>query len=102
MTEEWLDSGPADAGKLPQALAVVELHDPPADKDVSAHLAYLRSLRDRGVLVMAGPYQGRGEAGPAGMIVLAVSEAEARRIAAADPLVRAGARYVVRRWTRTH
>jgi flavin reductase (DIM6/NTAB) family NADH-FMN oxidoreductase RutF/uncharacterized protein YciI len=85
-----------------QALSVVELYDPPGGDDINAHLAYLRSLRDRGVLVMAGPYQGRDETGPAGMIVLAVSETEARRIAAADPLVKAGARYVVRRWMRTH
>jgi flavin reductase (DIM6/NTAB) family NADH-FMN oxidoreductase RutF/uncharacterized protein YciI len=86
-----------------QALAVVELHDPPADDDILVrHLAYLRSLRDSGVLVMAGPFKGRNEQGPTGMIVLAVPEAQARRIAEADPLVKAGARYIVRGWTRTH
>lgn len=85
-----------------QELAVVELYDPPAGDDLSAHLAYLRSLRDSGVLVMAGPFRGQDRPGPAGMIVLAVPETEARRIAEADPLVRAGARFVIRHWTRTH
>jgi flavin reductase (DIM6/NTAB) family NADH-FMN oxidoreductase RutF/uncharacterized protein YciI len=86
-----------------QALTVVEVHAPAADDDMLVHhLAYLRSLRESGVLVMAGSFNGRDEQGPTGMIVLAVPEAPARRIAEADPLIKAGARYVVRRWTRTH
>jgi flavin reductase (DIM6/NTAB) family NADH-FMN oxidoreductase RutF/uncharacterized protein YciI len=88
-----------------QSLTVVELYDPPGDRDVDAHVAYLRSLRDSGVLLMAGPYEGGREAPdrscPAGMVILAVPEDAAREIAEADPLVRAGARYVIRRWTRT-
>jgi len=31
-----------------QALTVVEFYDPPGSQDVDAHVAYLRSLRDRG------------------------------------------------------
>lgn len=58
-----------------------------------------------GVLLMAGPYDGGpakvDAARPSGMVILAVTEAEAVQIAEADPLVRGGARYVVRRWTRT-
>ena len=58
-----------------------------------------------GVLPMAGPYDGGpakvNAARPSGMVILAVTEAEAVQIAEADPLVRGGARYVVRRWTRT-
>jgi len=54
---------------------------------------------------MAGPYDGGpakvNAARPSGMVILAVTEAEAVQIAEADPLVRGGARYVVRRWTRT-
>jgi flavin reductase (DIM6/NTAB) family NADH-FMN oxidoreductase RutF/uncharacterized protein YciI len=88
-----------------QSLSVVELYDPPDDADMAAHVAFLRSLRDSGILLMAGPYDGwRGEPGrsrPSGMIILAVPEDEARKVAAADPLVRSGARYRVRRWTRT-
>jgi flavin reductase (DIM6/NTAB) family NADH-FMN oxidoreductase RutF/uncharacterized protein YciI len=88
-----------------QSLTVVELYDPPGDRDVQAHVAYLRSLRDAGVLLMAGTYDGwRGEpdrSRPTGMVILAAPEDQAREIAEADPLVRGGARYVIRRWTRT-
>lgn len=84
-----------------QSLTVVELHNPPGNWDVEAHVAYLRSLRDTGVLVMAGPYEGRDPSRPSGMLLLASSEEEAHEIAKADPLVRGGATYVVRRWTRT-
>ena len=74
-----------------QSLTVLELYDPPDHRDVEAHLAFLRSLRDSGVLVMAGPYPEPDPSRPAGMVVLAVPEAEAREIAEADPLVRDGA-----------
>jgi flavin reductase (DIM6/NTAB) family NADH-FMN oxidoreductase RutF/uncharacterized protein YciI len=88
-----------------QPLTVVEFYDPPGGRDVDAHVAFLRSLRDSGVLLMAGPYDGGPEeadgARPSGMVILAVPEDEARQIAEADPLVRDGARYVVRRWIRT-
>jgi flavin reductase (DIM6/NTAB) family NADH-FMN oxidoreductase RutF/uncharacterized protein YciI len=88
-----------------QSLTVVELYDPPGDQDVEAHLAYLRSLQDSGVLLMAGPYDGWREepdrSRPTGMIILAVPEDKAREIAETDPLVRGGARYVTRRWNRT-
>lgn len=88
-----------------QSLTVVELYAPPGDQDTEAHVAYLRSLQDSGVLLMAGPYDGWREepdrSRPTGMVVLAVPEDQAREIAEADPLVRAGARYVIRRWTRT-
>ena len=88
-----------------QSLTVVELYDPPGDQDVEAHVAFLRSLRDSGALLMAGPYDGWREepdrSRPTGMVILAASEDEAREIAEADPLVRGGARYVIRRWRRT-
>ena len=48
--------GSIDAAKLvgaawptDQALTVVEFYDPPGSQDVDAHVAYLRSLRDRGL-----------------------------------------------------
>ncbi len=88
-----------------QMLTVVELYGPPGGPDAAAHVAYLRSLRDSGLLLMAGPYDGReegpGRPHPSGMVVLAVPEEKAREIAEADPLVRSGARYVIRRWNRT-
>jgi len=87
-----------------QSFTVVELYDPPGDRDVEAHVAYLRELQDSGVLLMAGPYEGwreePGRSRPTGMIILAVPEDQAREIAEADPLVRGGARYVIRRWNR--
>jgi flavin reductase (DIM6/NTAB) family NADH-FMN oxidoreductase RutF/uncharacterized protein YciI len=88
-----------------QSLTVVELHDPPGDQDAEARVAFLRSLRDSGILLMAGPYDGWREepdrSRPTGMIILAAPEDKAREIAEMDPLVRAGARYVIRRWNRT-
>jgi flavin reductase (DIM6/NTAB) family NADH-FMN oxidoreductase RutF/uncharacterized protein YciI len=88
-----------------QPLTVVELYDPPGDQHMDAHVAYLRSLQESGVLLMAGPYDGwRAEpdrSRPTGMVILAAPEGKAREIAEADPLVRAGARYVIRRWSRT-
>jgi flavin reductase (DIM6/NTAB) family NADH-FMN oxidoreductase RutF/uncharacterized protein YciI len=88
-----------------QQLTVIELYDPPGDRNSDAHVAYLRSLRDSGLLLMAGPYDGWDEdpdqPRPSRMVILAVPEEEAREIAKADPLVRSGARYVMRRWNRT-
>ncbi|MGE5136088.1 MAG: flavin reductase [Gemmatimonadota bacterium] len=88
-----------------QSLTVVELYGPPGDQAAEAHVAYLRSLQESGVLLMAGPYDGSrqepGRSRPAGMIILAVPAEKAREIAESDPLVRAGARYVIRPWTRT-
>jgi len=88
-----------------QSLTVVELYDSPGDQDAEAHVAFLRSLQDSGVLLMAGPYDGWREepdrSRPTGMIILAVPEDKAREIAETDPLVRGGARYVIRRWNRT-
>ena len=84
-----------------QALSVVELYDRPADADIQAHVAYLGELRDQGILLMAGPYEGGDGRAVSGMVVLAVPEDQAREIAEADPLVLAGGRYAVRCWTRT-
>jgi flavin reductase (DIM6/NTAB) family NADH-FMN oxidoreductase RutF/uncharacterized protein YciI len=88
-----------------QSLTVVELYDPPGDQDVEARMAFLRSLRDSGILLMAGPYDGWREepdrSHPTGMIILAAADDRAREIAETDPLVRAGGRYVIRRWDRT-
>jgi flavin reductase (DIM6/NTAB) family NADH-FMN oxidoreductase RutF/uncharacterized protein YciI len=88
-----------------QPLTVVELYDPPGGANMEARLAFLRSLRDSGVLVMAGLYDGGHDQAdgpiPAVMVILAVPEDQAREIAEADPLVHSGAHYVIRRWRRT-
>ena len=88
-----------------QSLTVVELYGPPGEQDTKAHVAYLRSLQESGVLLMAGPYDGRrpeqGRSCPTGMMILAATEDQAREIAESGPLVQAGTRYVIRRWNRT-
>ena len=63
-----------------------------------AHLAYLAGLKERGKLVLGGRFtDGRG-----GMYILSASdEAEARRLAEADPYHVARLRsFVVRAWER--
>jgi uncharacterized protein YciI len=52
------------------------------------HLAYLRGLHEKYVLVMAGPFAEEGKGGMA--IVQTASAEEARAIAQADPGVLAG------------
>jgi uncharacterized protein YciI len=84
-----------------QSLTVVELYDLPSGQHAEAHAAFLHSLRNSGVLLMAGPYDGPDRSCPAVMIILAAPEDKAREIAETDPLVRAGARYIIRRWSRT-
>jgi uncharacterized protein YciI len=84
-----------------QSLTVVELYDLPGGQHARAHAAFLRSLWSSGVLLMAGPCDGSDRSCPAVMIILAAPEDKAREIAETDPLVQAGARYIVRPWTRT-
>jgi hypothetical protein len=61
-----------------------------------AHGAYLQQLDAAGTLVLSGPFADR----KGGMVMIrAESEAAAREIAEADPLVRAGVdRYELRQW----
>jgi flavin reductase (DIM6/NTAB) family NADH-FMN oxidoreductase RutF/uncharacterized protein YciI len=80
-----------------QALTVLELFDVPACADLGEHIDHLWSLRDSGQLVMAGPFEDT----PGGMVVLAASAEETEEVARADPFVRAGASYRVRRWVRS-
>lgn len=63
-----------------------------------AHFAYLSGLKEQGKLFVGGRFaDGRG-----GMYILhAADEAEARKLAEADPYHRAGVRsFVVRAWER--
>lgn len=61
-----------------------------------AHMAYLHELNARGTLLLSGPFVDRR----GGMVLIrAESEAAARAIAAADPLVVAGVdTFELRQW----
>ncbi|MDQ2983625.1 MAG: YciI family protein [Actinomycetota bacterium] len=71
---------PSDAPDLPEA----EL-----DRLQEEHLAYLASLRDRGLLV-AGPFRDQPDEALRGMCLFRLSLDEARVLMEQDPAVRAG------------
>ncbi|RYP85888.1 hypothetical protein EKO23_11315 [Nocardioides guangzhouensis] len=81
-----------------QRLSVVRLMTPdprppdgPDDDRIQAeHLAYLASLRDRGLIALNGPVRGGDTPGLRGLTVYTVDADEARALATADPAVRAG------------
>jgi uncharacterized protein YciI len=54
------------------------------------HLAFLRSLRERGALAAAGPFTDRRDETLRGLCVYTTDADEARRLAAEDPAVLAG------------
>lgn len=54
------------------------------------HLAYLRDLGRRGIVVANGPFEVPDDERVRGMSIYAVSREEAERYALADPMVRAG------------
>jgi uncharacterized protein len=54
------------------------------------HLAHLRSLRERGALLVAGPFDDQPDESWRGLCLYAVGVDEARRLAEEDPSVRAG------------
>ncbi len=77
--------------------------DPDAVKTaLPDHLAYQRSLEEAGSLVFAGPLSdpaGETMEGVGLIVYRAESMAEARRLAEADPMHKAGARrFTLRRW----
>ena len=55
-----------------------------------AHVAYLQTLRERGVLAAAGPFDDRTDESWRGLCLFRTSVAEARELLADDPLVRRG------------
>jgi uncharacterized protein len=67
-----------------------ELTDREADELQDAHLAYLQTLRDMGVLAASGPFDDRTDESWRGLCLLSTSVDEARRLLADDPLVRRG------------
>ena len=66
--------------------------DEQADRDLQqAHLAYLTSLNEAGHTVAAGPFGDQADESMRGLVFYRTgSLAEARRLAEADPAVRAG------------
>jgi uncharacterized protein len=60
------------------------------DRLQEAHLAHLRSLRERGVILAGGPFDDQEDETFRGMSLYAVPVEDARALAAADPAVRAG------------
>jgi uncharacterized protein YciI len=60
------------------------------DRLQAEHLAYLRSLARRGVLIANGPLDGQTDERLRGISVYAVPLDEALALARADPMVRAG------------
>jgi uncharacterized protein YciI len=64
-----------------------------------AHLAYLQQLKQRGVLLLSGPFADR----QGGMVIIqAETSAAAEAIAQADPLVSSGVdSYTLREWVIT-
>ena len=53
------------------------------------HLAHLQSLRDRGALLLAGPFRDQPDESLRGLCVLTTSLEETRALMADDPSVRA-------------
>jgi len=77
---------------------LVLLRRPPDSPDFSdteleelqaAHLAHLQAMRERGVLAVAGPFDGPSDETLRGLCVYTVAPDEARRLAEQDPAIRA-------------
>lgn len=66
-----------------------ELSEAEQDRIQEAHLAFLTSLKERGVLATAGPFRDREDEVIRGLCVYRVDVEQARREAANDPAVKA-------------
>ena len=67
-----------------------EFPDEELERLQERHLAFLQSLRERGVLLASGPLAEQPDESWRGICVYAVSPEEARRLASEDPSVQAG------------
>jgi uncharacterized protein len=72
---------PADAKDYPEERL---------DELQEQHLAHLASLHERGVLVLAGPFDDRTDESLRGLCVFRLSLEDTREVMAQDPSVRAG------------
>jgi uncharacterized protein YciI len=67
-----------------------ELSDDEADRIQEAHLDFLDSMRQRGVMAAAGPFREQDDEKLRGLCIYRVPNGEARDLAAEDPAVKAG------------
>jgi len=67
-----------------------EYSDEELERLQAKHLAFLGSLRDRGVLLASGPLTDQDDESWRGISVYAAPPEEARRLASEDPSVQAG------------
>ncbi|MGH1565349.1 YciI family protein [Mumia sp. DW29H23] len=79
-----------------------EMSDEELDALQARHLAYRAELAERGLIVANGPFDAQSDPSYRGMSVFACDPAEAARLSAEDPSVRAGrlAYDVMEWWTR--
>jgi uncharacterized protein YciI len=91
-------SGTAPRPRRFQRLTIVRLRSPEVpvpdtaddDRIQDAHLAYLRGLQDRGLILVNGPVRRADDPRFRGMSIYSVSIDEARILALDDPAVKAG------------
>jgi uncharacterized protein YciI len=67
-----------------------ELTEEELDELQAEHVAYLRSLRDRGIIAVGGPFEGQPDERWRGISIYRVPPDEARQYIAQDPSVRRG------------
>ena len=86
-----------------QQLFVIEIGACAGAPAAAGHTAFLHRLRGAGLLLAAGPHApDPGGDGPAATYVVGTATAEeAGALAREDPLVRAGASFTLRAWTRS-
>jgi uncharacterized protein YciI len=66
------------------------LNDDELDDLQAEHVAYQRSLRERGIIALAGPFDGQPDERWRGLSIYRVSPDEAREYIEQDPSVRRG------------
>ena len=67
-----------------------ELEDGEGDELQAAHLAYLQTLRDRGLLAASGPFDDQADESWRGLCLFRTGPDEAQELLAGDPLVLRG------------
>jgi uncharacterized protein len=67
-----------------------EFDDNELEQLQAAHLAHLDAMRERGALLVAGPFRDQADETKRGICVYRTSLGETRRLAEQDPSVRAG------------
>jgi uncharacterized protein YciI len=68
----------------------LEFDEDELDRLQAAHLAHLDAMRERGVLLVAGPFEDQDDETKRGVCIYRTGLEETRRLAAEDPSVQAG------------